>query len=402
MKNLYHIDTSGYLQPATFKTTAGQALNTSMSLDFVATDAGHGLRLEPHIFQTAVQQVMPSTPVSSKEFMLKHLFTYNGIDKRTKQIAETLVYEFDETTLNPVYYPQNFFNLIQPPITLEDGGLVVGIDHNLGLMVLKYLTAEANVVDAYSIRYNAPLLNMGQPYPNINKDCVYLDGWYTSYSAAVRTYRTNAHPYNKGQIVSNYIREYNWMGIYPLGAFIVYENNIYENIVPYTYDPAVHLTFVAPNDTTNTHWAYVAPYVKFYIVNADIAFNTGAPEPWNEPKLDPSITFEQWYMWLRTLEHEYDASTATHVKEGRYVQTQHLVTIELCYNINEEVKRICDACKDSPYRFSEVEQWVKLEHKKRAAIVNFLQCNFKEAQRIIESTRDCGCRKKLKPNCGCK
>jgi len=299
------------------------------------------------------------------DMVKKTFLTYNGKNCSSGQMVETVLIESSsETDLNQIpgynnsnewtYTPSTFtYDPALQYLTDPADYANMPFDYSQGFTVVKqFLTAQANLTPgtpAYTAFYRAPHLTSFLP-ANVENNRIYTDGWYTSYIIACKTWDTlnpAAKRLAKGTILFHQDKFY--INITGAGGALVTDPN----------DPLLTIP-----DTTN--WAS-----------------------------DPN--FEQWVEFLRG----YTDATLPGAPVY-YVESQHLVTVELNKAILSELKKQCSCCNHPSFGSSSIMPYMKLMQKRLGAYVQFNSEIFHEAQCILESSRglcqmciydnDCNCK----------
>ena len=279
----------------------------------------------------------------------KVLLTYNGIDYKSNQIFETLVYDSKSTLATSSdlfgyansniwkYCPDSFKECVDinacgdtiksdnPPgvsivTSWPQNTCSQTYDWSHGIVVKKFLVGEASITNEYYVRYSAP--EWYDVYPsNVRGNIVYTDGWYSGY----------------------YFNIFKW-GVASIPAYVV--------------------GMIIWNDD------------KFWRSLTGSGAGPGTTGDWVEVS-----SLQEWIDWMIFLQ----ADTINDL--GFFLMNQYLVTCELNDSILNEVMNMPNI---TPLDFGTncIAQWVKLTQKKAGAVANFYNENFKDAQRIIDQTRD--------------
>jgi len=283
----------------------------------------------------------------------KVFLTYNGKSAQTGDILETVLLESNnEDDINQIpgynnsnewHYVPREFNYPSEFQYLTDPSLYANqpYDYSQGFTVVKqFLTAQANLAPgtpAYTAFYRAPHYTSFIP-ANVDGNRIYKDGWYTSYVCVVRT----------------------WTSV----------------------DPVV-------NGASTGDIVYYEEQKKFYI-NISGQGGTLIPDP-NDPlkqipdpahwKVNP--TFTEWQTLMR------NNLGPTSVNDPIYfIETQHLVTVDLNKAIIFELKKQCNCCVTGKFNASSIDTYMRLVQKRLGAWVQFNEELFHEAAAILETARE--------------
>lgn len=296
--------------------------------------------------------------VPEADTVKKVVLTYNGVDYASNQVFETLVYDskpelaidsdmFGYANSNMWRYcPSNFKQCVETtwdPVCGNDtivsdnppGISVVSpwpedtcqspYDWSHGIVVKKFLVGEANITNEYYVRYSAP--EWYDVYPsNVRGNIVYTDGWYSGYYFNIFKWGVSSIPaYTTGLIVWN--KDKFWRSLTGSG------------IEPGTDDNA-----------WTDDWVEVA-------------------------------SLQEWIDFMVFLQDD------TVNDLGFFLMNQYLVTCQINQAILSEVMVMPNT---APLDFGTncISAWVKLTQKKVGAVANFYNENFKDAQRILEQSRD--------------
>jgi hypothetical protein len=289
---------------------------------------------------------------ADKDLVKKVFLTYNGKNCSNGEMVETVLLESSgETDINQIpgynnsnewtYNPKEFtYNPELQNLTNPLDYANFPFDYSQGFTVVKqFLTAQANLAPgtpAYTAFYNAPHLTSFLP-ANVEGNRIYVDGWYTSYVIACKTW-TAADPLNKGAAK---------------GSIVFYQ-----------------------------------PQDKFYI---NLTGNAGSlvTDPNNSLLLIPDTTnwsdtpnFADWLTFMKQYTDSFLPGNPIY-----YIETQHLVTAELNAAILNELKKQCSCCDKPDFSSSNIMCYMKLMQKRLGAYVQFNAEIFHEAQCILESSR---------------
>ncbi len=287
------------------------------------------------------------------EGVKKVFLTYNGRDPKTGRVIETVVLESadsaspvleaDSDYISPGYNNSNEWHYNPSEFTFPSEILSLTnpadyynqpYDYREGFTVVKqFLTANANLAPgepAYTAFYRAPTVNTFVP-ANTSNNKIYVDGWYTSYVSTVKT----------------------WEAADPTVAGASSGDILYK-------DDAFYI------NTTGVGGS----------LDAD-----GIPDDVNWKK---SPTFEEWQTLMRD-----NVGELTTTDPIYFIETQHLVTVELGEAILSEVVKNCasKACDSPTFGVSHVSVYIKLLQKRLASWVKFNEGLYHEVSDILESSR---------------
>jgi hypothetical protein len=282
----------------------------------------------------------------------KVFLTYNGKSCGSGVLIETVVMESnDDDDINqlPDYnnsnqweYTPSEFNYPSELLEMTDLSDYVNMpyDYREGFTVVKqFLTAQANLAPgtpAYTAFYRAPHLTSFIP-ANVEGNRIYTDGWYTSYVCLVKTWTAANPPANgasTGDIVYYEGQEKFYINLNGNGGTLIEDPDDSSLMIP---DPA----------------------------------------EWKE---DP--TFDEWQTLMR------NNLGDTSVDDPIYfIETQHLVTVELNSAILCELKKQCGCCESPQFNLSQLATYIKLMQKRLGAWVQFNEELFHEAACVLESSR---------------
>lgn len=280
--------------------------------------------------------------------MVKKVFlTYNGWSCDGAKLLETVVAQSaDDADVNqiPGFYNSNAW-VFTPgefhynPAILELTDISqysqMPYDWSAGFTVVKqFLTSQANVspnLGAYTAFYRAPQLTNFVP-ANVEGNKIYTDGWYTSYVCTVKK----------------------WTGIQPpvsgTGDIVWYGDRFWINLTGASGALAINPT-TQTIEPDSTNWA---------------------PDP----------NFEQWQTLMMN-----NVGPAEVDDPIYFVESQHLVTVELNQAILNELKKCCECCDKPNFWESHMDTYQKLIQKRLGAWVQFNSQLFHEASCILESAR---------------
>jgi hypothetical protein len=213
-------------------------------------------------------------------------------------------------------------------------------DYSEGYTVVKkFLTAEANAVPGdhmYTAFRRSPTLTSFLP-ANVEGGRLYTDGWYTSYECLVRTWAT--------------------------------------------VDPVV-------NGAGKGVIVYYAPQKKFYI-NLTGVGGTLVQDPTNTTinmpdtvNWKPTPNFEEWQTLMKN-----NLGTPMVNDPIFFIETQHLVTVDINKAILSELKKQCACCDKPQFNMTSMKDYMKLIQKRLGAWVQFNAELYHEASCILESAR---------------
>ena len=282
----------------------------------------------------------------------KTFLTYNGKDPRTGKVLETVVMESADTAgpVKPVgdpkspgfndsnewhykpsefTYPSEILSLTNPADYYNQP-----YDYREGFTVVKqFLTANANFAPgtpAYTAFYRAPTVNTFVPANTANNK-IYVDGWYTSYVCTVKRW-AYVDPVLNGASTGDIVHK----------------------------DDRFYINLTGEGGT----------------LDAD-----GIPDNvnWKE-----SPTFEEWQTLMRN-----NVGVITTLDPIYFIETQHLVTVELGAAILSEIVKNCasGACESHTFGVSHISMYMKLLQKRLASWVKFNEGLYHEVSDILESSR---------------
>ena len=333
--------TSGGLADTAFRAD-GDIEN--VSLDWNGTD--HKLSVVDYNMNYSI------LPWQLYDQLVKKVFlTYNGMECVKKQLLETVVmqstdagdinqipgynnsnqWEYQPSTFT---YPSDIKNFTDPQDFIDQP-----YGWSEGFTVVKtFLTSNANVspnLGSYTAYYHAPTYT-NFILPNVENNRIYTDGWYTSYVCLVRTW-SSVNPILNG---SN------------TGDIIFYE----------------------PNETF---------YINMTGLGGTLINPSGLPYPVPDTvnwKQSPS--FAEWQTLMRNNVGPSDVNDPIY-----FIETQHLVTVELNKAILSELKKSCACCHDPKFDMSHMETYQKLYGKRLGAWIQFNQELYHEASCILMAAR---------------
>jgi hypothetical protein len=288
------------------------------------------------------------------DIVKKVFLTYNGKNCSSGQMLETVLVESsgesnieqtspgfrnsNEWSYNPstFKYPDTFLDM-----TSVADYSTYPYDYSQGFTVVKqFLTAQANLTfgtPAYTAFYRAPHLTSFLP-ANIESNKIYVDGWYTSYVIAVKTWAaaglSTGASTAKGNIIFFPEQDMFYINLTGLVGGTQYDYGGNNKIMPKVSD-------------------------------------------WK-----PNPTFTEWMDFIR----HYNNS-ALPGDPVYYAETQHLVTVELNKAIIEELKKQCSCCCEEGYGSSAIMTYMKLIQKRMGAYIQFNSEVYHEASCILESSR---------------
>lgn len=287
------------------------------------------------------------------QLVKKTFLTYNGKAKDSNTFIETVLTESnaafstsnaaDYANSNEWHYKPSEF---QYPTEIKD--LTNPSDYSnqpydvsQGFTVVKqFLTNQGNISAGdpmYTAFYRAPQITSFIP-ANVESNQIYTDGWYTSYIALVKTWTifdpVNNQP-NKGDIL-----------------YYVDTNKFYINTTGVS-----GATIDDPNDPTKQ------------IPN---------PIDWST-----SITFADWTALMK----KYLTVTTSNNDPIYFIESQHLVTLEINKAITKEVLSQCDCCQSHSFKPIHIADYQRLLQKRLGAWKAFVDGNYDNASCILESAR---------------
>jgi hypothetical protein len=287
------------------------------------------------------------------ELVKKTFLTYNGKAKDTSSFIETVLTE-SNSAFDPInaanyansnewhYKPSEF----QYPTTIRD--LTDPSDYtdkpydvSRGFTVVKqFLTAGGSIKPGdpmYTAFYRAPQITSFIP-ANVESNKIYTDGWYTSYIALVKTWAI--------------------------------------------FDPVA-------NGVSKGDILYYKDTSKFYISTTGVGSAT-IPDPADPTKQIPnpldwstSITFADWTALMK----KYLTSIASVNDPIYFIESQHLVTLEINKAITKEVLTQCYSCQTHSFKPHHIADYQRLLQKRLGAWKAFVDGNYDNASCILESAR---------------
>jgi len=282
----------------------------------------------------------------------KVFLTYNGKACGSGHLLETVVMESandddinqipgynnsNEWIYNPsqFHYPNEILHMTNPADFANQP-----YDYREGFTVVKqFLTAQANVTPgtpAYTAFYRAPHLTSFIP-ANVEGNRIYVDGWYTSYVCVVKKWITVDPPTNGAST----------------GDIVFYEpqNKFYINLT------GVGGSLIQdPNDPT--------------LMMPDLV-------NWRE-----NPTFSEWQTLMKN-----NLGPVLTGDPIYFIETQHLVTVEINKAILTELKKQCNCCHQPDFNITTLANYSKLIQKRLGAWVQFNSELFLDASCILESSR---------------
>ena len=291
--------------------------------------------------------------VPEEDTVKKVLLTYNGIDYQSNQVFETLVYDSKSTLADASdmfgyansnvwkYCPEGFKECVE---TVWDP--VCGSD------VIK----SANP-PGVSITTAWPQDTCSQPYD-----------W--SNGIVVKKFLVG-----EANITNEYYVRYSapqWYDVYPsnVRGGIVYTDGWYSGYY-----------FTIFKWGVSSIPAYTTGMIVWHNDKFWKSVNGSGAEPGTGDQWTEVTNLQEWIDFSVFLEND------TVDELGFYLLNQFLVTCEVNDVILNEVMQFANV---SPLDFGAncISQWVKMTQKKSGAVANFYNENFKDAQRILEQTRD--------------
>ena len=261
------------------------------------------------------------------QLVKKVFLTYNGMECTKKQLLETVVMQSNnEADINqiPGYnnsnqweyqpstftYPSDIKDFTNPQDFIDQP-----YGYAEGFTVVKtFLTSNANVspnLGSYTAYYHAPTYT-NFVLPNVENNKIYTDGWYTSYVCLVRTW-SSVDPILNGA---------------DTGDIIFYE----------------------PNNTF---------YINLTGVGGSLITVSGNPIAFPDTtNWKPNPTFDEWQTLMRNNVGPADVDDPIY-----FIETQHLVTVDLNKAILSELKKACTCCSDPKFDMSHMETYQKLYGK---------------------------------------
>jgi len=284
------------------------------------------------------------------DLVKKVFLTYNGASCTSSEIIQTILAESSplananqEPGYNNsnewIYKPSEFQRTDLPTTSDPCDTRNLPYDQSEGFTITKqFLTAESNIAQL-TTQYRYPSYHEVIPANTDDSGTrIYKDGWYTSYVIACKTW-DSADPVNNGvaigQVVYYPLKEEFYINTTGTASTLVNENN--DASLPLIPDPE--------------HWT-------------------------------KGVSFEQWMEFLRN-----NMGKAMTNDPVYFVENQHLVTCELQEAVKKELLKIGSCCDKPEFGMSHIEMWMKLKQKLIASATKFKDCNFKAAQKILESSR---------------
>ena len=292
------------------------------------------------------------------DLVKKVFLTYNGKNCEKQQLIETVVLEsIDESDTNQIPGYNNSNEWSYTPSTFKYPSEILSLtditqfanspyDWSQGYTVVKqFLTTGGNWSPysnnngnpAYTAYYRAPQLTSFLP-ANVEGQKLYTDGWYTSYVCLVRTW-SSADPIANGADAGD----------------IFY------------YEP------------TKTFFMNLTGSGGSLVIPSTTGATIAEPDNINWKK-DPD--FADW----KTLMRNNLGPTMTD-DPIYFIESQHLVTVDLNKSILSELKKNCCGCTTPEYNLSHIEMYIKLIEKRLGGWVQFNSGLFHEAAEIIISAR---------------
>jgi hypothetical protein len=292
---------------------------------------------------------LPEQLYQNNGIFKKTFLTYNGKDCETGKMLETVLIESSpeqDANFLPGFTNSNQWIYKPSSFTYHPGILnltniadyaTMPYDYSQGFTVVKqFLTSGGSIVpnsqSPFTAFYRAPTLTSFLP-SNVENNKIYTDGWYTSYVIACKTYTSIGSTVATGDII-----------YYPP------QRKFYKNLTgskgSESQDPL--------NPTLN-------------ILSADWSVD---------------VQFTDWIEFLRA-----NSQGSSIGEKVYYLETQHLVTVELNTAILTELKCQCSCCDKPDFNTSNILLYMKLMQKRLGSYVLFNEENFHEAQCVIESSR---------------
>jgi hypothetical protein len=286
------------------------------------------------------------------DLVKKVFLTYNGKSCGSGQLIETVVMESDpEDDINQLagfnnsnewYYTPSTFSYASEIRYLTNPAdyATLPYDYREGFTVVKqFLTAQSNVspgTPAYTAFYRAPHLTSFVP-ANVEGNRIYTDGWYTSYVCVVRTW-SSVDPITNGVATGDIL----WYE--PNKEFYINLTGVAGALIQDPNDP----TLMIPD---NINWK-------------------------------PAPNFEEWQTLMRN-----NLGSTLPNDPIYFVETQHLVTVDLNAAILAELKKQCGCCDSPKFNMSQLQDYMRLVQKRMGAWVQFNAGLYHDASCILESAR---------------
>lgn len=312
----------------------------------------------------------------------KCFLTYNGVSNQTNEILETVLMESGNTQdpdqapgfINSnewIYYPANF----NVPAALENGASVDllewGYPYTEGVTLIKqFLNSEGHLnPPLYTAYYRQPTMTNFE-LANVEGGKVYIDGWYSSYMIAVKTYNLvdpTTYGIAQNQIIFNETDE-------------LFYINTTGDVLAFDIDGA-HLP---ENDTVN--WTASPTFEQWMNllrenIGGNVIINTNNG---GNPLVNNNVAVNNI---VPSGVQRFGNRRVVPQDPVFYIESQHLATPILNKAILTELKRNCSCCHLPQFNMTHMEDWVRLTQKRLGAFINFNEENFKDAQCIIQSTR---------------
>jgi hypothetical protein len=287
--------------------------------------------------------------------LVKKVFlTYNGRSGNSGPLLETVVLEsnssFDDNQI-PGYANSNTWSFIPKlfsyrtellEMTDPDDYTDWPYDQSQGFTIVKqFLTAggmtsplhNLNGQPLYKAFFRAPTISSFLP-ANVEHNHLYIDGWYTSYVCAARTWET-LNSYTMGTIVY----------YAPAQKFYVNVTGEPGALMP---NPDTSLQYLIP-DSTN----------------------------WKE-----NPNFGEWKTFMQN-----NLNNASSTDPLFFLESQHLVTFEINAAIKKELINVCSACHHPGFRISQITDYMRLYQKRLGAWIKFNEGMFHESAAILATAR---------------
>ena len=280
-------------------------------------------------------------------FVKKVFITYNGIERKSGQLLETVVassnngpgvsgepnhnnsnqWTYKRTDLTPRALSED----IVSPLDFIAHNFYVGLGTTLSRDFIDYATGTTS-----THYYRAPFIATNQ-YSNVESMQVYLDGWYTSYIFVTKTYNT-VNPSVTGIVEGTIL--YNES-----------DENYYKNLTGNTLPLDPLMTHLPEND--NVNW--------------------GFPD------------FNDWREFGRL----HINNTTPNINSSLFMlETQHLALPELYTSILNETLKFGDCCHRPDYDQNKLQMYMKLHQKRYAAFLQFEDGDYYKMQQIIQTARE--------------
>jgi len=292
--------------------------------------------------------------VPEDETVKKVLLTYNGIDYESNQVYETLVYDSKSTLADGSdmigyansniwkYCPSSFKQCVETTWDPACESSAIKSDNPPGVSIVTNWPQDT-CTQPYDWGHGIVVKKFLVGEANLTNEYYVrysAPEWYDVYPSNVR----GGNVYTDGWYSGYYHTVFKWgaasLPAYSVGLIVWHNDTFWRSLVGSGVEPG----------TTDGDWVEVA-------------------------------SLQEWIDFAILLQND------TVNDLGYYLQNQYLVTCQLNDAILNEVMRMANT---TPLDFGAncISQWVKFTQKKAGAVANFYNENFKDAQRILEQTRD--------------